>query len=280
VLKRYNDEDASRNGAAEGALPTAPPAVPSPSPSARRPFDLLPAVDLRGGRVVRLERGDFARETAYADDPVAVAIAFAEAGAPWLHVVDLDGARDPDARQTGLVTSIVRAVGGRTRVEVAGGLRDADAVAAALDAGAARAVVGTAALRDPAFVGRLVRMHGAAAVAIALDVRDDRAVGDGWVPGASGVEVADALVRLTAEGATTFELTAIARDGTLAGPDLSLLAAALAVTDAAVVASAGIRSADDIRAVRALGCSGAIVGKALYAGHLAIHEALAAAAGR
>ncbi len=229
--------------------------------------------------MVRLERGDFARETAYADDAVAVAEGFADAGVPWLHVVDLDGARDPMRRQTDLVAAIVRAVGARTCVEVAGGLRDADAVAAALDAGAARAVVGTGALRDPAFVGRLVRTHGPAAVAVALDVRDGRAVGDGWVPGAAGVEMAVALARLTAEGVATFELTAIDRDGTLAGPDLALLAEALLTTDAAVIASAGIRSAGDIRAVRALGCSGAIVGRALYAGDLGIAEALAAAEG-
>jgi len=229
--------------------------------------------------VVRLEQGDFARETAYADHPVAVAEGFADAGVLWLHVVDLDGARDPRDRQTDLVAAIVRAVGTRVRVEVAGGLRDADAVAAALEAGAARAVVGTAALRDPAFVGRLVRAHGPAALAVALDVRDGRAVGDGWVPAAAGVEMAAALARLAAEGAATFELTAIDRDGTLAGPDLALLAEALLATDAAVIASAGIRSAGDIRAVRALGCTGAIVGRALYAGDLGIAEALAAAEG-
>ncbi len=144
----------------------------------------------------------------------------------WLHVVDLDGARDPRARQTDLVAAIVARVGERARVEVAGGLRDERAVDACLRAGADRIVVGTAALRDPAFAGRLVERFGAGRIAVALDVREGMAVGQGWVRGTEGVAVADALERLADEGVGIFEATAIDRDGTLDGPDLAMLGGA------------------------------------------------------
>jgi phosphoribosylformimino-5-aminoimidazole carboxamide ribotide isomerase len=229
------------------------------------PFDLLAAIDLRGGRVVRLVRGDFAQETIYGDDPAEIAAGFVDAGARWLHVVDLDGARNPAQRQLDVVAAIVTRVGERSRVEVAGGLRDAVAVDGVLRAGAARAVVGTAALADPTFVRRLVDEHGAERVCVALD---------GWVPGAAGIAVADALAVLAEAGARTFEVTAIDRDGTLGGPDLPLLARLVAAGRGAIVASAGISTLDDLRAVRSLGCSGAIVGRALYEGRLDLSEAL------
>jgi phosphoribosylformimino-5-aminoimidazole carboxamide ribotide isomerase len=242
-------------------------------------FDVLPAIDLRHGRVVRLVRGEFARVTDYGDDPLAIAEQFVDEGARWLHVVDLDGARDPAERQLDLVAAIVSGVGDRARVEVAGGLRDERAVASALAAGAARAVVGTAVIADPALAGRLVATHGAARIAVALDVRDGLAVGHGWRPGAPGVPAAEAMAHLADLGVTTFEVTAIDRDGTLEGPDLALLGALLAVGRGDVIASAGVSGADDLRAVRALGCRGAIVGRALYEGRLTLAEALAAASG-
>jgi phosphoribosylformimino-5-aminoimidazole carboxamide ribotide isomerase len=241
-----------------------------------RSFQLLPAVDVRGGRVVRLVRGDFARETVYADDPVGMARRFAEEGATWLHVVDLDGARDPAARQLDTIAAIVGGVGDRANVEVAGGLRDEASVAAVLASGAARAVVGTAALRDPALLARLVAAHGMERIAVALDVRDGLAVGHGWAAGAPGVPVDDALATLADAGATTFEVTAIDRDGTLQGPDLDLLGRLVEAHRGAIIASAGIASLDDLRAVRALGCAGAIVGKALYDGRLSLAAALGA----
>lgn len=239
-------------------------------------FDLLPAIDLRDERVVRLRQGDFARETAYAEDPVAVAESFASAGARWLHVVDLDGAREGRPRQLDAVHSIVAAVGERVRCEVAGGLRSEAAVRAALGVGAARVVVGTAALRDPAFAGRLIERFGCERVVVALDVRDGRAVGEGWRSGAPGVRVDDALAALAAVGVTTFEVTAIERDGLLEGPDTELLGRLVALGRGAIVASGGIGSLDDLRAVRAIGCSGAIVGRALYEGHLDLAAAFPA----
>ena len=240
-------------------------------------FELLPAIDLQGGRVVRLLRGDFGAVTTYSDDGPAVADAFVGRGARWLHVVDLDGARDPRARQTELVAAIVARVGERARVEVAGGLRDERAVDACLGAGAARVVVGTAALRDPAFAGRLVEQFGSGQIAVALDVREGLAVGQGWVPGAGGVAVADALERLADEGVRIFEVTAIDRDGTLDGPDLAMLGGLVRRARGELIASAGVASAADITAVRALGCAGAIVGRALYEGRVTLEDALAAA---
>lgn len=245
--------------------------------SLSRPFDLLPAIDLSGGRVVRLLRGDHGAVTTYGDDATAVAAAFVAAGARWLHVVDLDGARDPARRQTRLVAAIVARVGTHARVEVAGGLRDAGAVEACLRSGAARVVLGTAALRDPAFAGQLAARFGPDRVCVALDVRDSLAVGQGWVPGAAGVAVADALERLADAGIQTFEVTAIDRDGTLEGPDLALLGDLVGRGRGHVVASAGVASVEDISAVRTLGCTGAIVGRALYEGRLRLEDALAAA---
>src|SRR4051794_34805507 len=134
-------------------------------------FEILPAIDLRGGRVVRLQEGDFARETAFSSEPVAVAQLFTMAGARWLHVVDLDGARDGSPAHAAVIRAITEAVGDRIRVEVAGGLRDEAVVAAALDAGADRVVIGTAALQDDRFVARLVATHGAERIVVALDVR-------------------------------------------------------------------------------------------------------------
>jgi phosphoribosylformimino-5-aminoimidazole carboxamide ribotide isomerase len=239
------------------------------------PFDLIPAIDLRGGRVVRLLRGDFERQTIYGDDPVGIATRFVDSGARWLHVVDLDGARAPAQRQLVPLAAIVAGVGERVRVEVAGGLRDEAAVEAVLRLGAARVVVGTSALGTPGFARRLVAAHGAGRVAVALDVRDGLAVGHGWAEGSPGIPVEGALDDLADAGVTTFEVTAIDRDGTLGGPDLALLARLVALGRGAIIASAGIATLDDVRAVQALGCAGAIVGRALYEGQLELSEALA-----
>jgi phosphoribosylformimino-5-aminoimidazole carboxamide ribotide isomerase len=241
-------------------------------------FELLPAIDLRAGRVVRLRAGDFAAETVFDDDPVAVARGFAGAGAEWLHIVDLDGARSGASRQAELIARIVAGVGEGVRCEVAGGLRDGDAVAAAFGAGARRIVVGTAALRRPPFAGELVAAHGPERIAVALDVRDGLAVGDAWQARASGVAVEEALAGLASEGVTTFEVTAISRDGGLGGPDLDLLERLVRLDRGRIIASGGIRSIDDLLALRDLGCVGAIVGRAVYEGGLDLAAAIAATA--
>lgn len=237
-------------------------------------FALLPAIDLHGGRVVRLERGEFTRETAFSADPIAVARRFADAGARWLHVVDLDAARDGTSSHGPIIAGIIRAVGERLAVEVAGGLRTTEAVGAALATGATRAVVGTAALEDPAFAGRLVGLHGPTRIAVALDVRAGQAVGNGWVKGAVAMPLEAALAALARVGVTTFEVTAIDRDGTLGGPDLALYARLVALGQGRIIASAGIATTDDIAAVRSIGCAGAIVGRAIYDGQITIEAAL------
>jgi phosphoribosylformimino-5-aminoimidazole carboxamide ribotide isomerase len=244
-----------------------------------RPFDILPAIDLRGGRVVRLRQGDFDRETAYDADPVDVAVGFALAGARWIHVVDLDGARTGMPAHGRVIAAIVEAIGGLTQVEVAGGLRDERAVADAVEAGAARVVIGTAALRDAVLAGRLIASHGVGRIVVAIDVRDGNAVGHGWTTGAETVDAAVAIQRLANVGVETFEVTAIDRDGLLEGPDLELYRRLVALGHGSIIASGGITSLDDIGAVRAVGCSGAILGRALYEGRLDLERALAIATG-
>jgi len=240
-------------------------------------FELLPAIDLQGGRVVRLRQGDFDRETAYADDPVAVAHRFADAGARWIHAVDLDGARAGEPRQGQALRRLVESVDG-VSFEIAGGLRSEAAVASAIDVGARRVVVGTAALGDPTFAGGIVRRYGTDRIAVALDVRDGFAVGEGWREGAAGVPAVEALVRLADVGVTIFEVTAIERDGLLEGPDVSLLRRLVgtAADRGRIIASGGIASVADLLAVRDLGCAGAIVGRAIYDGAIELAGALAA----
>jgi phosphoribosylformimino-5-aminoimidazole carboxamide ribonucleotide (ProFAR) isomerase len=159
-------------------------------------------------------------------------------------------------------------------LEFAGGLRTGEAVAAALAAGAARVAIGTAALFDPTFAARLVGAHGSARIAVALDVRDGLALGEGWRPGAAGLPPEDALRTLADAGVVIFEATSIARDGLMNGPDLDLLARLVKLDRGEVVASGGIRSEEDLAAVRSIGCSGAIVGRALYEGGLDLAAAL------
>lgn len=241
-------------------------------------FELLPAIDLRGGHVVRLRQGDFGDETVYGQDAAAVAVRFADAGAAWVHVVDLDGARDGEPRQLAAVAEVVAAAGGRLRVELGGGLRGPESVARALGIGVTRVALGTAALRDPAFARDMVERHGARRVVASIDVRDGLALGEGWVAGAAGLPAADAVRRLADAGITSFEVTAIERDGRLEGPDLALLDALVSLDRGAVIASGGVASLDDLLAVREAGCRGAIVGRALYEGRLDLPAAVRALA--
>jgi phosphoribosylformimino-5-aminoimidazole carboxamide ribotide isomerase len=231
-------------------------------------FELLPAIDLIGGRVVRLRQGDFDQETIYDQDPVAVAGAFTRGGATWLHVVDLDGARSGEPAQLQLVADLVAEVHGRCQVEVGGGLRTAVDVAGALGTGASRAVVGTAALGDPRFALEIVTRHGPARIVASIDVRDGLALGEGWRAGAPGVAAADAVRMLAAAGVETFEVTAIERDGLLGGPDLALLQMLVSLDCGRIIASGGVSSLDDVLAVQAIGCRGAIIGRALYEGRV------------
>ena len=240
-------------------------------------FQVIPAIDLRAGRVVRLVEGDFGTETAYGTDPLATALTFAAAGASWLHLVDLDGARG-EPRQADVVDAVVRGSAG-LRCQVGGGMRTEEAVAEMLDAGAARVVIGTAGLEDPDLLTRVVARHGADRIATALDVRAGLAVGEGWREGATGRPVDEALAMFADAGIEHVIVTAIDRDGHLAGPDFGLLTRVVDAGRCRVTASGGISTVADLLAVRGLGCEAAIVGRAIHERRLDLATALAALAG-
>ncbi len=231
--------------------------------------DLYPAIDLRGGRVVRLAKGDYDAETVYGDDPVAVAVAFADAGAPWIHVVDLDAARSGDPVNRPVVASIGRALEGRARLQNGGGIRSLDDVEALFDAGVSRVVMGSAAVRDPELV---TAASAVMPVAVGLDHRDGELAVHGWTQG-SGVYLDEALSMFPY--AAAFVITDISRDGMLTGPDIDGLAAAVAATTVPVIASGGVASLADIVALASIpGLGGIITGKALYEGRFTVRDAL------
>ncbi len=227
---------------------------------------VIPAIDLRGGRCVRLFRGDVAAETVYEGDPVEVAERFQAEGARRLHVVDLDAARGEGSNRA-IVREICRAV--QIPVQLGGGIRTLDALWAALEDGAARAILGTAAALNPGFVAEAVE-HVGDRVLVAVDVRDGRVATHGWRE--LGPRVEEAIPALAAAGAPRFLVTSIQRDGTMDGPDLALYERVLQLTDRPVLASGGVRVAEDVRALRDLGLEGVVVGKALYAGTLRLEE--------
>jgi phosphoribosylformimino-5-aminoimidazole carboxamide ribotide isomerase len=219
---------------------------------------VIPAIDLRAGRAVRLVRGNPEESTTYADDPVAVAERFQEEGARRLHVVDLDAALE-EGSNTDAVAAICRAV--VIPVQVGGGIRTLEQIGGVLEAGAARAVLGTAAALDPAFVTRAVEEY-AEHVVVAVDVRGGRLMVRGWTE--EGPQLEAALTALDEAGSPRYLVTSIARDGTLEGPDLALYGRVLKLTDRSVIASGGVRDADDVWALRDLGCEAVVTGKALY----------------
>lgn len=231
-------------------------------------MELFPAIDLRGGRCVRLYQGDFGRETVYADDPVEQARRFAAAGATWIHVVDLDASRGQGSNRE-IVSSIAAAVA-PTDVQTGGGVRDGSL----LDDGVRRVVLGSLAVADRATSGDLAAEYPGR-VAIGLDHWDGEIRTRGWED-RSGLKLVDAVLWPEFGAASAFVITNIARDATLEGPDLDGLAAAAASTRVPVVASGGVGSLDDIRALADLGLAGVIVGKALYEGRFTVEEAITA----
>jgi phosphoribosylformimino-5-aminoimidazole carboxamide ribotide isomerase len=239
-------------------------------------FTVIPGIDLRGGQCVRLHQGDFAQETVFDSDPAAVARRWQGEGAARLHVVDLEASRDGEPRNIEAVAAIVRAV--RIPVQVAGGIRDQAGARRLLNLGADRVVIGTAAVNDPERVAALVA-RDAGSVIVALDARDGIVRTDGWTQ-ASGVTVHDLAARMLALGVRRFLYTDISRDGALTGPNVAAYTDLVQRTGAAVIASGGVSSLDDIRALARTGAEGVVVGRALYTGAVPLPEALAAAAGR
>jgi phosphoribosylformimino-5-aminoimidazole carboxamide ribotide isomerase len=238
--------------------------------------ELIPAIDILNGRVVRLAQGSYDAVTDYGGDPVPVAQRWVVEGATRLHLVDLDGARSGEPVQSELIGRIVQAAG--VPCQVAGGFRTSEAVRHALDAGADRVVMGSALIRNPGLGESLVAQHGSQRIVAAIDVRDDRALGDGWIGGRTDAAVMPLVERLVEEGVDLFAVTAIARDGLLQGPDLTLLRriAIAAGGPGQVIASGGVATVEDIAALRREGYAAAILGRALYEATLTLAAALEA----
>ncbi|MDR1634413.1 MAG: bifunctional 1-(5-phosphoribosyl)-5-((5-phosphoribosylamino)methylideneamino)imidazole-4-carboxamide isomerase/phosphoribosylanthranilate isomerase PriA [Bifidobacteriaceae bacterium] len=238
-------------------------------------LELLPAVDVAAGQAVRLVQGEAGTETFYGD-PLAAAMDWQRGGASWVHLVDLDAAFGRGSNAC-LLDGVVAALD--IRVELSGGIRDSDSLARALATGANRVNIGTAAIEDPQWTRKILVEYGDR-VAIGLDVRGETLAARGWTQ--DGGNLWEVLDRLNADGCQRYVVTDVSRDGTMTGPNLDLLEAVCARTDAAVVASGGISSLADLAAVRGLvplGVEGAIVGKALYAGAFTLGEALQVAEG-
>jgi phosphoribosylformimino-5-aminoimidazole carboxamide ribotide isomerase len=236
-------------------------------------MELWPAIDLRGGNCVRLLQGDYARETVFGHDPVAMVGRFLAGGARRLHIVDLDGAKAGQAVQAELVRRMAAAAG--IPCQVGGGIRTDEAAAAYLQAGLSRVILGSVAVEDPDLLERLALAHPGRIV-LGLDARDGRVAVRGWVD-TSPLRAVDVARRHAGLPLAAIVYTDIATDGTLAGPNLAALAEMLEVSTAPLIASGGIATLDDIRRVAALGCAGCIVGRALYDEAFTLPDAIAAA---
>jgi len=241
-------------------------------------MELLPSIDVLGGRVVRLLRGDYDAETVYDENPVAVARRFADAGARWIHVVDLDAARDGGDANLGAIEAICAAV--QARVQSGGGVRSIEDASGRFAAGVHRVVVGSAAVESPALVDELAAMHPGR-VAVGLDARVREVAIHGWTDetGQDLVGLAKHFAAIPGLGALV--VTGIDRDGTLAGPDVEQLRDVLAAVSTPVVASGGVGSLADLRELASVthdgrGFSGAIVGRAIYEGRFTVEEGIAA----
>jgi phosphoribosylformimino-5-aminoimidazole carboxamide ribotide isomerase len=236
---------------------------------------LYPAIDIRGGKAVRLVQGDYDQEKAYDDDPVVAARRWVDDGAQWLHVVDLDGARAGEPINLEHVRRIVAAV--EVSVQFGGGLRDSKKVEEAISSGADRVVLGTAAVRDPEMAAAIAAAHGDRVVA-SVDARSGKVAAEGWTE-QSERQTTDVIAALSEHGIQRFVYTPVDVDGLMEGPDLDSLREAAGATDGELIYSGGIGSLDDLRAVAALGLEnvrGVIVGRALYERRFPVAGALAA----
>jgi phosphoribosylformimino-5-aminoimidazole carboxamide ribotide isomerase len=237
----------------------------------RRGVDLYPAIDLRDGHVVRLTKGDYSAQVTYGSDPVAVAESFVEAGAPWIHVVDLDAARSGDPVNRPIVAEIASVLRGRAQLQTGGGVRTMADVESLAAAGVSRVVMGSAAVANPKLVEEAAQML---AVAVGLDHRDGDLAVHGWTE-QSGLSVLEALSMFPA--ASAFVITDISRDGMLEGPDVEGLATAVAASSIPVIASGGVAQLSDLIDLGQIpGLGGIIIGKAIYEGRVNLAEAVGA----
>ncbi len=238
-------------------------------------MQIWPAIDLRGGRCVRLVQGDYDRETAYADDPAAMARQWVAQGARYLHVVDLDGARDGRPVNIDAVRAIVQAVG--VPCELGGGIRDEEAIEKLLELGLSRLVIGTLALKEPNWFRQMCDKYPHKLV-LGIDARDGMVATEGWLE-TSQTAATDLAAQFQASPLAAIVYTDIARDGMLAGPNFEAMQQMKQAVDVPVVASGGVSSADDVARLANIPMDGCIIGKALYEGQLSLVDALAAAGG-
>ena len=239
-------------------------------------MEIIPAIDLRWGKVVRLHQGDYDRQVVYSDDPLDVALEFQESGASRLHVVDLDGAAAGTPINLGVVSGIVARVD--IPVQMGGGIRTLDMVAKMLGMGVGRIVFGTAAVKDPDLVREVIARHGPQAVVVGVDARDGVVAVQGWQEQTS-VTAVDLIQHMRELGVPRFIYTDILRDGTLTGPNFEAIAPVVQAADAAMLVSGGISSIDHLRHLAEMGVEGTIIGSALYQGMFTLPEAIAAASG-
>ena len=237
-------------------------------------MEVIPAIDLRDGRCVRLFQGDFNQETVFSDDPLAMALSWQEQGGHRLHVVDLDGAVQGKPVHLEVISAIVRSLD--IPVQVGGGIRDLATAGAWLEAGVDRVVIGTAAVRDPDMVREVCRKHGSQRVVVSVDAKDGLVALQGWKE-TSAVTVLELANRMSQIGVVRLLYTDIARDGALTGPDLETNTKLAKETGLAVLASGGVASVEHIKELLPTGVEGVIVGRALYTGAVNLSEAVAAA---
>jgi len=237
-------------------------------------MQIWPAIDLRGGKCVRLQQGDYGRETIFGDDPVAVARQFQADGAKHLHLVDLDGARDGKLVNRDVIAAIVRAVS--LEVEIGGGIREEATIRELFDLGLARLVIGTKAQRDPAWLREMCRLFPGR-LAVGIDARDGKVATHGWLE-TSQVAALDLAKSYADLPLAAIIYTDIARDGMLTGPNLAAMGEMQRAVKLPVIASGGVSNAADVAALAKIPMAGAIIGRALYEGKVTLPEALAAAA--
>ncbi|WP_210365319.1 1-(5-phosphoribosyl)-5-[(5-phosphoribosylamino)methylideneamino]imidazole-4-carboxamide isomerase [Bacillus sp. REN3] len=236
-------------------------------------FTIYPAIDMRGGKCVRLLQGDYDKETVYGDSPFEMAKKFADEGASWIHMVDLDGARDGKRVNDRYVIQAARELG--ANVQIGGGVRSEADIVHYLDNGVNRVIIGSIAVSNPSFAEEMVRKYGPG-IAIGLDAKKGLVATNGWL-NTSEVTTLDLGKRFADAGAETFIFTDIATDGTLAGPNLEATSQLAAETGKSVIASGGVSSLEDLAALKKLakdGVSGSIVGKAIYEGRFSVKDAL------
>lgn len=236
-------------------------------------MQVIPAIDLRGGRCVRLYQGDYAQETVYSDDPTHTALRWVDMGAERLHIVDLDGAKDGSPANLAAVKRIAAATA--VTLHLGGGIRDLDTARAAIDAGVSRIMLGTAAVEDAALIRALVAELGADAVIVSVDAKDGRVALRGWTQ-SSGALAADLIADMTNLGVTRFLYTDISRDGTLTEPNFAAIGELARMPNIRLLAAGGIARVAHLERLAALGVEGAIVGRAIYTGDIDLRQAISA----